>query len=68
MMKETIKTMERKPELLSPCGDRERLLSAVQYGADAVYLAGKNFGMRRAPSNFGEEELQWAVQYCHQPE
>lgn len=66
MMKETIKTMERKPELLSPCGDRERLLSAVQYGADAVYLAGKNFGMRRGPSNFGEEELQWAVQYCHQ--
>lgn len=44
MMKDTIKTMERKPELLSPCGDRERLLSAVQYGADAVYLAGKNFG------------------------
>lgn len=68
MMKDTIKTMERKPELLSPCGDRERLLSAVQYGADAVYLAGKNFGMRRAPSNFGEEELQWAVQYCHSTE
>lgn len=54
MMKDTIKTMERKPELLSPCGDRERLLSAVQYGADAVYLAGKNFGMRRLPLILGK--------------
>ncbi len=56
----------RKPELLAPCGDRERLLSAVQYGADAVYLAGKSFGMRRAPSNFDEEGLAWAVNFCHE--
>ncbi|MDL2233228.1 U32 family peptidase, partial [Ruminococcaceae bacterium OttesenSCG-928-L11] len=34
------------PELLSPAGDRERLEAAVQYGADAVYLGGKQFGMR----------------------
>jgi putative protease len=54
-----------KPELLSPCGDQERLISAVQYGADAVYLAGKLFGMRRAPSNFDEDGLKWAVDYCH---
>ena len=54
-----------KPELLSPAGDRERLEAAVTYGADAVYLAGKSFGMRSAPANFGEEELRDAVAYCH---
>ena len=54
-----------KPELLSPAGDRERLEAAVAYGADAVYLAGKSFGMRSAPANFGEEELRDAAAYCH---
>ena len=38
----------RKPELLAPAGDMERLRAAVDYGADAVYLGGKNFGMRSA--------------------
>ncbi len=60
--------MERfpKPELLSPAGDPERLAAAVRYGADAVYLAGKSFGMRSAPANFGEDELREAVGYCHE--
>lgn len=59
--------MERiKPELLAPAGDRERLEAAVCYGADAVYLAGKSFGMRSAPANFGPEELAQAVDFCHQ--
>ena len=53
------------PELLAPVGDMERLISAVRYGADAVYLAGKSFGMRSAPSNFTNEELEEAVKYCH---
>ena len=61
--------MEQKrynaPELLAPVGDVERLISAVRYGADAVYLAGKSFGMRSAPSNFTNEELEEAVKYCH---
>ena len=55
----------QKPELLSPAGDRERLEAAVRYGADAVYLAGKSFGMRSAPANFSLEELADAVAYCH---
>ena len=38
-------------EVLSPAGDFERLRAAVQYGADAVYLAGKQFGMRANPAN-----------------
>ena len=53
-------------ELLAPAGDMERLVSAVKYGADAVYLAGKNFGMRAAPQNFDERELREAVAYCHE--
>ena len=52
-------------ELLSPAGDAERLHFAVNYGADAVYLGGKAFGMRAAPQNFTFEELDSAVDYCH---
>ena len=44
-------------ELLSPCGDFERLELALQYGADAVYLGGNAFTMRAAPKNFNDEEL-----------
>ena len=55
-----------KPELLAPVGDMERLESALNYGADAVYLAGKSFGMRAAPSNFTDEELLKAVKLCHE--
>lgn len=52
-------------EVLAPVGDNERLLSAINYGADAVYLGRKNFGMRSAPSNFDFEELKKAVELCH---
>ncbi|GHU80623.1 peptidase U32 [Clostridia bacterium] len=53
------------PELLAPAGDFERLEAAVLYGADAVYLGGKMFGMRASPRNFGPEELKAAVELCH---
>ena len=53
-------------ELLSPAGDRERLEMAVAYGADAVYLAGREFGMRAAAGNFDAEELEAAVRFCHE--
>ncbi len=53
-------------ELLAPAGDMERLISALNFGADAVYLAGKNFGMRTAPNNFSNEELKEAVRLCHE--
>lgn len=39
---------------------------AVRYGADAVYAAGKNFGMRATSENFSDEELIQAVKYCHE--
>ena len=51
----------KKPELLAPGGSLEKLKTAIDYGADAVYLAGKSFGMRSAPSNFTNEELEEAV-------
>ena len=55
----------KRPEILSPAGDRERLEAALRYGADAVYLAGTRFGMRSAPRNFTEEELREAVRLAH---
>lgn len=55
-----------KPELLAPAGDFEKLEMCVHYGADAVYLAGKEFGMRAASGNFTAEEMKKAVQYCHE--
>ena len=51
----------RNIELLSPCGDFERLKLALKFGADAVYLAGEMFGMRTNPSNFNADELKEAV-------
>ena len=55
----------KKPELLAPAGDFERLRMAVAYGADAVYLAGGDFGMRAFAGNFTPEELGQAVVLCH---
>jgi len=55
----------RIPELLSPAGDREKFDAALRYGADAVYLAGKRFGMRAASGNFTPDELRAAVSDAH---
>ncbi len=55
----------KRPEILSPAGDFEKLKSAVYFGADAVYLAGTHFGMRAASGNFSREELSEAVKFCH---
>lgn len=55
-----------KAELLAPAGDMESLLSALDFGADAVYLAGKTFGMRAGAKNFDEEELVLAVKTAHE--
>ena len=54
-----------KPEILSPAGDFERLLGAVHFGADAVYLGATSFGMRSGPANFSAEELKKACDYAH---
>ena len=55
----------KRPELLSPAGNFEKLKASLLYGADAVYLAGQSFGMRSAADNFSVEELYEAVKYTH---
>lgn len=53
-------------ELLAPAGNMEKLRYAVWYGADAVYAAYREFGLRAASENFDEKELQEAIDFCHQ--
>lgn len=52
-------------ELLAPAGDMERFNAALIYGANAIYLGGKTFGMRAGPQNFTTDELVKAVQMAH---
>lgn len=52
-------------EVLAPAGDYERLCAALDYGADAVYLGGKSFGMRAGPENFTYDSLKSAVELAH---
>lgn len=60
-----LKRMVPPIEVLAPAGDRERLEAALDFGAHAVYLAGKEFGMRSAPDNFDPQALQVAVKLSH---
>ena len=55
----------RMPELLAPAGSFEKLITAIHYGADAVYLGGKTFSLRARSANFDEDELRRAVRYAH---
>ena len=52
-------------ELLAPAGDKQKLIMAIHYGANAVYLASKRFGLRTFAGNFELEELKDAVEYAH---
>lgn len=55
----------KKPELLAPAGNLEKLRIAVHYGADAVYLGGRAFNLRSLADNFSVEEMSEAVRYAH---
>ena len=55
----------QKPELLIPAGSLEVLKVAVDYGADAVYIGGKNYGLRAKAGNFTIEEMHEAADYVH---
>ena len=55
----------KKVELLAPAGSIDSLYAAVQSGADAVYLGGSKFSARAYASNFNEEIMRKAVDYCH---
>lgn len=54
-----------KPEVLSPAGNLKTLKTAVDFGADAIYFAGREFGMRAAANNFTIDEIADGVQYAH---
>lgn len=55
----------KRVELLAPAGDLEKLKMAITYGADAVYLGGESFGLRKASKNFTLEEIEKAVKIAH---
>ncbi|WP_317368555.1 DUF3656 domain-containing protein, partial [uncultured Tyzzerella sp.] len=55
----------KKPELLSPVGSMDSMISAVNNGCDAIYLGGKSFNARQSANNFSNEELNYVIDYCH---
>lgn len=55
----------KKPELLAPAGNLEKLKMSLLYGADAVFLGGKSFGLRAFGGNFSEAELKEGVEFAH---
>lgn len=57
---------QKKPELLAPAGNMEKLKMAILYGADAVYLGGEAYGLRAQGGNFSREELTEAARFAHE--
>lgn len=64
---ETVDSLKKTtlPELLAPAGNFEKLKAAINYGANAVYLAGNRYGMRAAAGNFQIKDIKKAVEYAH---
>ncbi|MGB9813048.1 MAG: peptidase U32 family protein [Thermovenabulum sp.] len=56
----------KKPELLAPAGNLEKLKYAIVYGADAVYVGGKDFSLRAKADNFSLEELEEGINFAHE--
>jgi putative protease len=53
------------PELLAPAGNLEKLKMAIEYGADAVYIGGQEFGLRASADNFSLDEMKEGIAYAH---
>ena len=53
------------PELLAPAGDLEKLITAINYGADAVYMGGAQYGLRAKAKNFNADEMEAGIAYAH---
>ncbi|MBU8905543.1 peptidase U32 family protein [Desertibacillus haloalkaliphilus] len=64
--KEGKRIITKKPELLAPAGNLEKLKIAVRYGADAVYIGGQEFGLRSNADNFSSEEMREGVEFANQ--
>ncbi|WP_110111431.1 U32 family peptidase [Bacillus sp. CGMCC 1.16541] len=60
------RVITKKPELLAPAGNLEKLKVAVRYGADAVFIGGKEFGLRSNADNFSLEEMAEGVEFAKQ--
>ncbi|MCF6093999.1 U32 family peptidase [Microaerobacter geothermalis] len=60
-----LKTKIKKPELLAPAGNLEKLEFAIRYGADAVYIGGQQFGLRAKAGNFTFDDMRKGVQFAH---
>jgi len=58
--------MSRRPEVLSPAGSPEKLKTAIAYGCDAVYMAGKRFGLRTFSDNFDHDVMKSCIAYAHE--
>ena len=56
----------KKPELLAPGGSLEKLKTAIDYGADAVYIGGEAFSLRVAAENFSKEDMREGIKYAHE--
>lgn len=54
------------PELLAPAGNVEKLVTAIHYGADAIYLGGKHFSLRAKAGNFDSSSMQAGIAYAHE--
>jgi Collagenase and related proteases len=54
-----------KPEILAPAGNLEKLVTAIDFGADAVYLGGSKLNLRALSDNFGVEDLKKGIKYAH---
>ncbi|WP_214480385.1 U32 family peptidase [Bacillus sp. SM2101] len=59
------RVITKKPELLAPAGNLEKLKIAVQYGADAVYIGGQEYGLRSNADNFSHEEMAEGVKFAN---
>ncbi len=59
------KDIKNKIELLAPAGNMEKFMTALHFGADAVYLSGKQFGLRAFADNFDNEQIKFCCEYAH---
>ncbi|MHB1042425.1 MAG: peptidase U32 family protein [Eubacteriales bacterium] len=64
--KREVRSEIKKPELLAPAGDPEKLKVAVIYGADAVYLGGRHFSLRAGAGNFSEKDMAEGIVFAHE--
>jgi len=64
-MVKKLRESTKLPELLAPAGNMEKLITAIHYGADAVYLGGSRYSLRARAGNFDEQGLIEAVAYAH---